>query len=72
MNEHLIMIDTKQMEMGLSGNPKPNCRRRRQQRRQRAQWWFHQMRVLVNSAVDWKPAPPARPEQTHLTLTRSE
>ena len=36
----------------------------------RARWWFSQMRQVVNSALDWKPAPPARPEQTYLTLAR--
>ena len=49
-----------------------NCRRPGQQRRRRAQWWFQQMRVLVDSAVEWTPAPPARPEQTYFTLSHSE
>ena len=71
MNESLNM-NKEQMEMGLGNNAKPNCRRPGQQRRRRAQWWFQQMRVLVNSAVDWRPAPPARPEQTYFTLSRSE
>jgi hypothetical protein len=65
------MNNKEQLEMGLGANVKAQqCPRRSQQRRQRAQWWFHQMRVLVNSAVDWKPAPPARPEQTYLSLPR--
>lgn len=27
------------------------------------QWWFQRMRQIVNSALDWQPAPPPRPEQ---------
>jgi hypothetical protein len=30
----------------------------------RAQWWFRRMRQIVDSALDWQPAPPPRPEQT--------
>ncbi len=29
----------------------------------RAQWWFRQMREVVDKAFDWQPAPPARPQQ---------
>jgi hypothetical protein len=39
-------------------------------RRHRARWWFQQMRQVVEAAVDWKPAPPARPEQTCLSFTK--
>ena len=28
-----------------------------------AQWWFQRMRQIVNSALDWQPAPAPRPEQ---------
>jgi hypothetical protein len=27
------------------------------------QWWFERMRQIVNSALDWQPAPSPRPEQ---------
>ncbi len=62
-------IDTKkqQLEMGLAANLRPDCRRRSQHRKKRAQWWFQQMRVLVDSAVDWKPV-LERPEQSMLGL----
>ena len=30
-----------------------------------------QMRKAVNAAVEWKPAPLARPEQTYITLGTS-
>jgi hypothetical protein len=42
---------------------------RRNRRRQRAQWWFGQMRRVVDAALEWRPAPEARPEQVYLTLT---
>ena len=44
--------------------------RRQQMLRSRAQHWFGIMRRVVDSAVEWKPAPPARPEQTSLDLHR--
>jgi len=64
-------ITKKQMEMGLETAARANCRRRSQQRKKRAQWWFHQMRTVVNSAIDWKPAPEA-PEPRQLALIRGE
>jgi hypothetical protein len=30
------------------------------------QWWFRQMRQIVDRALDWQPAPPPRPEQIDL------
>ena len=45
--------------------------RRRQTLRSRAAWWFQQMRRAVDGAVEWRPAPPARPEQTTLDLRRT-
>jgi hypothetical protein len=52
-------------------NPKsPAEKRRRQMLRSRATWWFQQMRRAVDSAVEWRPAPPARPEQGSLDLRR--
>jgi hypothetical protein len=44
--------------------------RRRQMLRSRATWWFHQMRRVVDSAVEW-PAPTPHPEQTTLDLRRA-
>ena len=41
---------------------------RRTRRISRARWWFQQMRRAVDDALDWTPAPPARPEQAQLTL----
>jgi hypothetical protein len=43
-----------QLEMKLSN---ANCRSvRRHRRAYRARWWFSQMRAVVNSAPDQKPA----------------
>jgi len=39
--------------------------------RARAQGWFDLMRRVVDNAVEWKPAPPAPPEQTALDLRRA-
>ena len=44
--------------------------RRQQMLRSRAQHWFGIMRRVVDSAVEWKPVPLARPEQTSLDLRR--
>lgn len=67
-----IMKNT-QLEMGLQTSARQQYQRRiRPQRRNRAQWWFQQMRLLVNNAIDWTPAPPARPEQIHLVLACKE
>ncbi len=58
-----------QMELTLAAKP-PAARRavRRQRRLPSAHWWFDQMRKAVDEAMDWQPAPPARPAQTHLLL----
>ena len=32
----------------------------------RAQWWFTQMRQVVDHAWDWKPAPSAGTEQVSM------
>jgi len=43
---------------------------RHQRRIARAQWWFAQMRQVVDRAWDWEPAPPARPEQVCMPRMR--
>ena len=61
-----------QLDLSFSGTPaceRPTWRRR-QMLRSRATWWFQQMRRAVDSAVEWRPAPPTRPEQTTLDLRR--
>ena len=59
---------TNQLEIRL---PQPRVcapRQARQRRQSRAHWWFEQMRRVVDEAVDRRPAPSSRPEQTHLPL----
>lgn len=52
----------------LSGHAHP----RRGRRPGRARWWFEQMHAAVNRAFDWKPSPPARPEQGYFSLARGQ
>ncbi len=56
------------MEFGLSPEQTARSTERRQRRIKRAQWWFGQMRQVVNRAMDWSSAPPARPEQVYFPL----
>ena len=64
------MKNTNQLELGLNNaRLVANSLNHRQRRVSRAKWWFAQMRRAVDKAVDWQPAPPARPEQTWLTGT---
>jgi hypothetical protein len=56
----------RQMELGF-GNVRANhSPHHRRARRVRAQWWFDQMRQVVNRALDWEPAPEPRPTQIWL------
>jgi hypothetical protein len=61
-----------QMELSLTGKGARRGRQARQTRRQRAQWWFARMRQVVDSALEWRPAPPARPEQVYMTLSAND
>ncbi len=63
-------MNKQQMEMSFDRNAPARRPHGRQQRRSRAQWWFSQMRRVVDGALDWQVAPPARPEQIYLTLAR--
>lgn len=55
-----------QLELGIAGRRSRGWPRQR--RVQRAQWWFTQMRRVVDRAVAWPSSTPGRPEQVHLTL----
>jgi hypothetical protein len=57
------------MEFNLNGKA---ARRARHQRRQRAQWWFARMRQVVDTAMEWRPSPTARPEQVYMALSGKE
>ena len=57
-------VSNDQLELGFT---QPTLRITvRRQRALRARWWFQQMRKAVDSAVDWRPSPPGRPEQIRL------
>jgi hypothetical protein len=58
-----------QMELELTAQTAGNNRTPHSKRRAKptgANWWFTQMRTVVNRAFDWSPAPAARAEQTYL------
>ncbi len=64
--QEIQFVHDNQLELGL---PSRHGRRAARNRRvQRANWWFTQMRRVVDHARDWQPDPPARPEQVYLTL----
>jgi len=56
------------MELRLDARTYRAARQARRRRRQRAQWWFGQMRRVVDAAMEWRPAPPSRPAQVYLEL----
>lgn len=60
---------TTQMELTLNAN-KMRRRATRLRRRERANWWFAQMRTVVDAAVDWRPAPASKPQQVYLALSK--
>lgn len=63
----------RQLGLAFDGGPEWRPRvRRRQVLRARATWYFEQMRRVVDSAVEWKPTPAARPEQRRLELMTNE
>jgi hypothetical protein len=60
------MKTNEQMELEIGKTQGCPSTRRPQRRLSRANWWFQQMREVVDKAVDWQPAPPARPEQIYF------
>jgi len=63
------MTDQSQLELGFDGSRSHGRVVHQPPRPGRAQWWFEQMRRMVDRALDWRPTPPPRPEQTWLTLS---
>jgi hypothetical protein len=49
------MLNKSQMELQLIENQKRTRFQRRVNRSKRAQWWFEQMRRVVDEAVEWQP-----------------
>ena len=68
MNDKFNMTN-EQLELGLGRAKLPAASSKRQGRMTRAAWWFGQMRQIVDRAIDWQPAPEARPEQEWLGLS---
>ncbi len=60
-----------QMELSFGSTPRL-APAGRPGRRTRAQWWFQQMRQVVDHALDWEPAPVPRPEQMVLAGTHRQ
>ena len=58
-----------QMELSLAGKTVRRRHQARQNRLRRAQWWFARMRQVVDSAIEWRPIPAARPEQVYMSLS---
>jgi hypothetical protein len=48
-------MNTNQMELSLKAKQLRAAARQKQRREQRAQWWFAQMRRVVDTALEWKP-----------------
>ncbi|HMP83158.1 MAG TPA: hypothetical protein PKA41_10705 [Verrucomicrobiota bacterium] len=65
-------MTNEQMELGYDGVKLQVPPTPRQRRTERATWWFAQMRRVVNEAIDWQPAPAARPEQSWFPGTHRE
>ena len=71
-NPESTIQNGQQLSLSFLGSSRRSAGFRRQQMlRSRAQHWFGIMRRVVDSAVEWKAAPPARPEQTSLDLRRA-
>jgi hypothetical protein len=66
------MTNQNQLELGLAAGAN-RCPRvmQRHQRGNRANWWFSQMRQVVDQAFEWEPAPRFNPEQILLTENNS-
>jgi len=48
---------SRQLDLGFENRPGLKAAGRGRNRSRRADWWFAQMRVVVNEARDWPPAP---------------
>ncbi len=60
-----------QLELTFDQNRSFRSRSHRQRRIRRAQWWFEQMRQVVDRALDRRPGPIPPPEQIYMTLQRN-
>jgi hypothetical protein len=60
------MMNQKQLELELAAAKRCPSVVRREQRLKRANWWFGQMRQIVDRAFEWEPAPRFQAEQILL------
>ena len=67
-----IMNDQQQMELGFSGTNRCPRVAFRERRHNRANWWFNQMRQVVERAVDWEPTPRFQPDQAWLPAAQEQ
>ena len=49
---------SRQLELGFQKQPGHRPAGRRRDRSRRADWWFEQIREVVNDARDWPPDQP--------------
>lgn len=63
------MITTNQMELGFEQQQLSSSVRGPHNRQNRADWWFRQMRRVVDVAREWRPTPPGRHQQSYMTLS---
>jgi len=64
----MCAMNKNQMELSLQAGKNLAWTRRKEHRKQRAQWWFKQMRRVVDAAMEWQPADHSHPEQSYLTF----
>ena len=69
MNERFNMMNQEQMELGFGAGSGCGRARRNGRHSQRANWWFEQMRQVVDHAFDWEPAPRFQTDQILLPDT---
>jgi hypothetical protein len=62
------IMNKEQLELGLTQQILRVTVRRKQA--MRAHWWFEHMRRVVDSATEWRPETPARPQQVQLRSGR--
>ncbi|HTA30598.1 MAG TPA: hypothetical protein VK731_08925 [Candidatus Cybelea sp.] len=64
------MLNQKQLELGLAGANRCPRAIQRERKFNRANWWFSQMRHVVDGAFEWEPTPRFQPEQILLADAR--
>lgn len=65
-------VTSEQMELGFAAQRQWRPAVRRQRRLERAAWWFSQMRLAVDRALDWSDQASGPPSQTWLPGCRRE